>query len=1042
MKLDAIVFPDIGEVEKDGEIFMDFLLPNGCFVQLSVDFYTPLEIIKEKVWKEAQKFPLYSKLQRHDVYKFVILNQDCQMEEVLDESLRLCDIRPVGTFLKVIEKKTEKKHETLDKKISTLIGRGAVDANVVSRAEVDDFRKRMQQFGLSKLNTKKDWYEIFRIRHPPRLRSSTSIPKYIEEACTNGYFVYNLKVEDFGGGKSFMQKVHIEDEPSAIIDMAIEKMKNNLGIDNINPADCILKCMTMEDYIYGNHVLHRFKYIYECLQRRMAPEFCLKDKRNVFTFDPIRNHLSPTSSSSTLNRQTIMPKRRDTLTWDIKDKFNFVVDAVTNIENMSDQGKNSLDKLNLIVGLYHGNELLGEVLRTKDYPVKDGKCKMGESLIFDLNLEDVQFTSKICFTLNGRAKKTKSFEAVAWGNIPVFDFRSRLQQGEQYLQMWPVTADLQFEESGLYSIGTVAVNPHSVITLVLNFPDYGRKPPIIFPPEEIVIQCAADNMEKLGHPGSPQWKASKTHIDQLKTILERTSDSLHMQDKDLTWLLRYECLENMPHALPLVLNSVKWYNHIDVAKMQVLLSAWRPLPVDQALELLDFNFPDKYVRKYAVDCLSVISDEELSLYILQLVQALKYETHLYCPLAEFLMERALKNQHIGHQLFWLLKSEIHDPKVTVRYGLLLESYLKLNPEHMNLLIKQHDALSKMYTVSMLMQSEKYKNIQNVKNREMAIKDMRSVLEQKAYRDKLSDIQCPLSPLYRLKDLAVEDCKFMDSKKRPLWLVWKNADWEGQKVQTMYKNGDDLRQDMLTLQILQVMDSIWQSEGLDLRMNIYGCVATGLEQGMIEIVQQARTLADIQKIQTNSALDKRSLHLWLKEKNGEENMDHVVKEFMLSCAGYTVATYVLGIGDRHNDNIMLKENGQLFHIDFGHFLGNFKSYKGIKRERVPFVFTSHFEYVITNADSKHENLKEFHDYCEKAYKALRKKGPLLIRLFMMMLSSGIPQLTSVSDLDYLKETLALNMSEEKAIQQFRAKFDEARNAFSPYLNWALHNFVHK
>lgn len=49
--------------------------------------------------------------------------------------------------------------------------------------------------------------------------------------------------------------------------------------------------------------------------------------------------------------------------------------------------------------------------------------------------------------------------------------------------------------------------------------------------------------------------------------------------------------------------------------------------------------------------------------------------------------------------------------------------------------------------------------------------------------------------------------------------------------------------------------------------------------------------------------------------------------------------------------------QLFHIDFGHFLGNFKRKLGINRERVPFILTYDFVHVIqqgrTNNSEKFE-----------------------------------------------------------------------------------------
>ena len=284
---------------------------------------------------------------------------------------------------------------------------------------------------------------------------------------------------------------------------------------------------------------------------------------------------------------------------------------------------------------------------------------------------------------------------------------------------------------------------------------------------------------------------------------------------------------------------------------------------------------------------------------------------------------------------------------------------------------------------------------------------------------------------------------MDSKKVPLWLVFANADPFGDKHTVMYKSGDDLRQDALTLQIIRIMEHQWEREGLDLRLSPYGCVATGNEKGFIEIVLNSDTTANITKTYSggaSGAFSKEPMARYLRDHNATDaEYASAVDTFSRSLAGYCVATYVIGIGDRHNDNVMLSKKGNLFHIDFGHFLGNFKSKLGVKRERAPFVFTPDFAYVL--GDKGHRNFDGFVQFCCQAYNVVRKHSNALINLFSLMLSTGIPELRKVEDIFWLRDCLTPNLTETQAAEHFTKQINIALATRTTQLNNAVHIIAH-
>ena len=264
-----------------------------------------------------------------------------------------------------------------------------------------------------------------------------------------------------------------------------------------------------------------------------------------------------------------------------------------------------------------------------------------------------------------------------------------------------------------------------------------------------------------------------------------------------------------------------------------------------ALELLDCKYADPLVRSKAVEWLDKMSDEDMGQYMLQLVQTLKYEPYLDNPLARLLLKRVLLNRRLGQFFFWHVKSELQSASLSLKLGLILEAYCRGLGPYLKDLIRMVEALDKLTTLTDSIKKERTQD--SSKDR------MKFLIEQMSQADYIAALQNFMSPLESntiLGTLETDKCRIFDSAKKPLWLVWRNPDPLAHIQHAfntiIFKNGDDLRQDMLTLQVIRIMDHIWHTEGMDLRMTPYSCLATGAQVGVIEVVRDAKTVYKIQQ----------------------------------------------------------------------------------------------------------------------------------------------------------------------------------------------------
>ncbi|KAI8918613.1 kinase-like domain-containing protein [Powellomyces hirtus] len=522
--------------------------------------------------------------------------------------------------------------------------------------------------------------------------------------------------------------------------------------------------------------------------------------------------------------------------------------------------------------------------------------------------------------------------------------------------------------------------------------------------------------------------------DELNKLLKYPpTQNLTTEEKDLLWKFRFY-LTRDKKALTKFLKCVVWSDSVEVKQAVDLLHVWVNIDVEDALELLGSTFEDPNVRAYAVMQLQKADDEDLQLFLLQLVQALKFEgisdkVSLHSsPLAEFLINRAIKNPLLGNSFYWYLMVECEDKHWRAMFA-------KVAYYFMESMVQVPDGVTRRKTlerqgklVEVLLELCKVARLKE--SRPKKVEMLRAFLaDPKKGLVSFAPLPLPLDAHIQVTGIIPEKANIFKSALQPLRLTFSCVD--GSEYTIIFKTGDDLRQDQLVVQIITLMDKLLRKENLDLKLTPYKVLATGADHGMVQFVPSL-PLAAILTDYNNSLLT------YLREFNRGEGGKpipvpaNVMDTYIRSTSGYCVITYLLGIGDRHLDNLLLTTGGNLFHIDFGFILG---------RDPKPFPPPMKLsrEMVEAMGGASSQSYQKFKSYCVVAFNSLRKNANLILNLFSLMINANVPDIAIEPDKAVLKvqDRFRLDLSDEEAIQYFQGLINESIGAVFPQVMEKIH-----
>lgn len=481
----AFVPHDFWQCDPPEFVDISCLMPNGIIIFMKVSQNTTFEEIKEELWENASRYPLYGFL--HDKSEYVItvicgthFGKKGKSEEIHNESIRLCDIQPYFCVLKIVEK-NKSLDNPLEKDISHLIGKPVEEFKSLNNPEVNDFRYRMGVIADNMTDERKrmTWQQKLMYQYPPRLAKNINIPQSVRGRFNNEKFMIVSRSEN-DANSSFTHEIPYHLSPTLILKKILTKMSHTSNKPQ-SFEDYILKICGQDEYIFGDNQIIQFLHIQDVLSANGIPSFVIQAKQNVAMFEKsIYETTLPKledrkTNDSKTRLSTLKKKPKHTSSWDIKQQLQISIHAIKGLNCDT----NKAVEVGIQAGLFHGGKSLCEPQRTSSIPLPTDGCATWEEVLkFDIMVYNVPRMARLCLVVyeivknskgtvtSGTAKrrtKDKIFQnknPIAWVNTTVFDYKDQLKTGAMTLYTWTYAEDTQSEDS-LHPLGTVESNPRT-----------------------------------------------------------------------------------------------------------------------------------------------------------------------------------------------------------------------------------------------------------------------------------------------------------------------------------------------------------------------------------------------------------------------------------------------------------------------------------------------------------------------------------------------------------------------------------------------------